>query len=152
MTGAAVEYREGTASVEQIHAHLAACSARHRPALAPRVDLAEYARKIGRNAVTFEAWSGGALVGLVATYLNDAAGGTGYVTNVSVTADYAGQGVASRLMQACLARAAASGMRCLALEVGKANTGAIALYRKLGFEVSGNNGDFTTMKLSLGAD
>ena len=146
-----VEYRQGTATVEEIHAHLAACSARHRPALAPRIDLPEYAQKIFRNAVTFEAWAGGTLVGLVAAYLNDATARTGYITNVSVTADYAGCGVASRLMDACRARAAATGMRSLALEVGKANTAAIALYRKLGFEVSGDNGDFTTMKLSINA-
>lgn len=152
MSTAAIEYRQGTASVDDIHAHLAACSARHRPALAPRIDLPEYAQKIFRNAVTFEAWAGGALVGLVAAYLNDTAGRTGYVTNVSVTAEHAGRGVASRLMQACVARAAATGMRSLALEVGTANAAAIALYRKLGFAVSGDNGDFTTMRLSLGGN
>ncbi len=149
MSAPPIEYREGTASLEQIRAHLADCSSRHRPPLAPRVDLPEYARKIAGNAATFEAWADGSLVGLVAAYLNDTTAHTGYVTNVSVVSEYLGRGVASRLMEACVARATTAGMRELKLEVGKANTAAIDLYRKLGFGETGDNGDFIAMALPL---
>ena len=150
MSAGPVEYRQASATVEELHAHLAACSSRHRPALAQRVDLEEYAHKIFRNAVTFEAWADGALVGLVAAYLNDPAARVGYVTNVSVASDHLGRGIASSLMEACVARATATGMRELSLEVGKANGAAIGLYRKLGFGKTGDNGDFIGMTLPLG--
>jgi ribosomal protein S18 acetylase RimI-like enzyme len=152
MSAAIPEYREKSASAQEIQAHLGACSRNHKPPLDTRVDLAEYALKISRHAVTFEAWANGSLVGLVAAYLNDAAGRTGYITNVSVTPEFLGRGVASKLMDMCLERAAAIGMAVLVLEVGRANAAAIELYRKLGFEESGDNGDFITMKLSLAGD
>lgn len=144
-----IEYREQSAGAEEIRAHLESCSPRHEPPLAPRVDLRAYALKMHGHATTFEAWADGALVGLVAAYLNDADTRTGYITNVSVAEGYVGRGVALKLMRMCLERAAAAGMRSLALEVGTANTAAIALYRKLGFKVSGDNGEFTTMKLPI---
>ena len=152
MSAASLEYREKSASAEEILAHLRACSHQHQPPLATRVDLQEYALKMSRNAATFEAWANAALVGLVAAYLNDAAGRTGYITNVSVAGEFLGRGVGSRLMDMCLARAAASGMDVLMLEVGRANAAAIELYRKLGFEESGDNGDLIMMKLSLAGD
>ena len=152
MNRASPEYREQTASAAQIRAHLEACSPRHAPPLAPRVDIEAYARKISGNAATFEAWADGVLVGLVAAYINDADTRTGYISNVSVDEAFLGRGVAARLMATCLERAAASGMDVMKLEVGHANSAAIALYRKLGFEVSGRNDEFIEMKLSLAGD
>jgi ribosomal protein S18 acetylase RimI-like enzyme len=144
-----IEYREQSAGAEVIQAHLESCSPRHEPPLAPRVDLRAYALKIQGHATTFEAWADGALVGLVAAYLNDTDTRTGYITNVSVADGYVGRGIASKLMRMCLERAAAAGMQAVKLEVGRGNAAAIALYRKLGFGESGRRDDFITMTLSL---
>lgn len=152
MTPAAPMYCENAASKEEIHGHLRACNHDHQPPLERRVDLLEYAGKICKNAETFEAWSDGSLVGLVAAYLNDGDGRTGYVTNVSVTREFMGQGVAWKLMGMCLKRAAGRGIEVIALEVTPASAAAITMYRKLGFEDSRKNRDSIMMQLALAMD
>lgn len=152
MTATAPVYREKTASKEDIHGHLRACNHDHQPPLERKVDLLEYAGKIFENAETFEAWSDGALVGLVAAYLNDASGRKGYITNVSVTREFMGRGVALRLMGMCLERAAGRGIEVMALEVTRASAAAIAMYRKLGFEESRDKAHSIMMQLSLARD
>ena len=149
MTAASPVYREKTASREDILGHLRACNHNHHPPLDQKVDLLEYAGKIFDNAVTFEAWSNGVLVGLVAAYLSDVSGRTGYITNVSVTREFMGQGVALKLMGVCLEKAEYCGTKIMALEVGRANEAAIALYRKLGFEESRDKGNSIMMQLSF---
>lgn len=148
MSGPAVAYAEQSASREAIHSHLVKCDGNHRPPLSTRVDLAEYAAKIFGGASTFEAWAGGELVGLVATYLNDAGGGSGYITNVSVTRAFMGRGIASALMAMCMKKASERGIRDLSLEVSKGNAEAIELYRKFGFAESLDKGESIMMKLS----
>lgn len=46
-----------------------------------------------------------------------------------------GRGIGTRLLQACLDKAAAKGLTRIVLDVRADNAPAIALYRKLGFEV-----------------
>lgn len=152
MTAANPVYREKTASMEEIHGHLLECNHNHHPPLDRKVDLLEYAGKIFEKAVTFEAWSDGSLVGLVAAYLNDGSGRTGYITNVSVTREFMGRGVALKLMGICLEKAADCGIQVMMLEVSKSSAAAIALYRKLGFEEFQDRGDTIMMRLLLAED
>jgi ribosomal protein S18 acetylase RimI-like enzyme len=146
---AGVRYGADAATREQLEDHLRRCDARFIPPLGGRVDIAAYAAKIRQAAVTFEAWRGERLVGLVAAYLNDPAGGTGFVTSVSVEPEFAGRGIGEELMHNCLRRARERGFGRLVLEVGTANDRAIALYRRLGFEEAGARDEFLRMTIEL---
>ena len=107
-----------------------------RQPLAARVDIDEYAEKIVRHAERFEAWSGEQLTGLVATYCNDPGRQAAFVTSVSVLPARQGEGIASRLLQACTESVRQTGFKAIELEVGAHNTAATRLYEKHGFAVS----------------
>jgi ribosomal protein S18 acetylase RimI-like enzyme len=146
------QYRRKSAGQAAIHAHLIRCADAFMPSLHERVDVASYASKIFERAVTFEAWAGEMLVGLVAAYLNDSQTRAGYITSVSVDHGYLGQGIARHLVTQCIARARELGFRELRLEVSQHNEPAISLYRKAGFEPYENRGESTMMVLWLEPD
>lgn len=146
---AAVELLLNQASAEQIAEHLSRCDADFVPPLSTRVKIKDYALKIASKATRFEAWSGGALVGLVATYDNDQEKRIAYITNVSVLNEWTGQGIAQSLMNQCVAHVNILGMRQISMEVAADNTPAINLYEKSGFIVRKKNGPFADMNLYL---
>ncbi len=143
-----IEFREGTASEESIQVHLEACDGSFTPRLSLKVNIGEYAKKIGARAWTFEAWSGDALVGLVAAYLDDRSTRTGFITSVSVAKEFMGSGIASTLLARCLARSREEGMVAIALEVSRESRAAIHLYEKLGFAELERDGETVVMRLT----
>ena len=52
MSREAIEFREGTATQEDIQAHLEGCDADFSPRLSLKVDIGEYSRKISARAKT----------------------------------------------------------------------------------------------------
>lgn len=146
---AAVESLLNKASAAQIADHLLCCDAGFVPPLSGRVKIRDYAQKIASKATTFEAWSGGTLVGLVAAYCNDQASRIAYVTSVSVLKEWTRKGIAAGLVVQCVEYAKVSGMRQISLAVAADNTFAIKLYEKSGFIVSKVNGSFVGMNLYL---
>jgi len=146
---APVDYRANEASAAVLAEHLRRCDAAFVPSLSGRVDISAYARKLAARAERFEAWSGGTLVGLVAVYPGDSAQPRAFVTNVSVLPQWQRQGIAGRLMTACVAQAAAQGCRCVELEVDRANRSAMALYGRLGFAPMAGAGVSAVMRLDI---
>jgi ribosomal-protein-alanine N-acetyltransferase len=146
---AGVRYAVDEATVADIGAHLLRCDRHFVPRLSQRVDIAAYAAKLREAAVTFEAWDGATLVGLVAAYLNDPGGEAGFVTSVSVEAGFQGEGIGDALMHNCVDRARSRGFKRVGLEVGAANEKAIGLYRRHGFEAGGTTGEFLKMTREL---
>ena len=146
---ASVEYLLNKASEAEIAEHLLRCDADFVPPLSARVEIKDYAQKIANNAMRFEAWSGGTLVGLVAAYSNDQEKRIAHITSVSVLKEWTGNGVATRLVGQCVERAKASGMQQIGLEVAQDNTLAIKLYEKSGFVAGEVTGAFTIMNLFL---
>lgn len=132
-----VEFTLDTATADQIAEHLMRCDGDFIPPLSTRTEIAEYARKISANAVCFEAWAAGALVGLVAAYCNDVTRGSAFITSVSVEAAYRRAGIGSELVARCIAHAARLGFAGIELEVESANHAAIDLYAQRGFVVRG---------------
>ncbi len=128
------EFTTDRASAADIERHLATCDHSFHPDLSSRVDVAEYSRKIATLAIRFEAWSDNALVGLVAAYCTDPVGSTAFLTNVSVTPDFTGLGIARRLMSACRDHASKAGFARLELEVDARAHPALSLYTALGFQ------------------
>jgi ribosomal protein S18 acetylase RimI-like enzyme len=148
MTGAPV-YGVNQASAAQLLTHLHACDADFSPALSTRVHMGRYAEKISQNAVRFEAWAAGELVGLVAMYCNDHSTGVAFITHVSVLPTWHGQGIASLLIAQSIQYAWASGMKRIKLSVHRGNGPALALYRKLGFAEEGSETSDTEIRLCL---
>lgn len=149
MSPDAVLLTQSTASSEAILAHLTAAADVRAALLARGVDISAYAAKLARHATTCEAWQDGALVGLVAVYLNDTASRAGFITNLSVLASARRQGIASALLRMCIELALAGQFDSLVLEVSNRNTAAMALYRKFGFQQMDCGGDSRTLRLTL---
>ena len=133
-----IDYRINSASEECIREHLAACSDAFAPPLSTHVNIPEYAGKIRKNAETFEAWSRGRLIGLVAAYMNDKLHGRGFITHVCTDPGYQRRGIAGRLLDTATRRAGELVLRSLELEVPSGNVAARGLYRSHGFAVVGS--------------
>lgn len=144
-------YRLKSADAAAIRAHLAQCCRSFVPPLDERVELSAYAEKIFARATTFEAWSQGVLVGLLAAYLNDRETRTGFITSVSVTSDFAGRGIAKELVQRCIAHARALGFAAIRLEVHPSNARALSLYSNAGFAEFERRTEAVLMILQLDA-
>ena len=61
-----------------------------------------------------------------------------YISNLGVRRDKRGRGMASALIETKCREARAAGYRKLALDVAENNPGALKLYRRLGFRVTGH--------------
>jgi ribosomal protein S18 acetylase RimI-like enzyme len=144
-----VDYRAETADERAVLEHLQAANAAFSPRLSERVDLGDYAAKLVRNAVTFEAWKGPSLVGLVACYLNDTRTRRGFISHVAVLATYHGRGVGRDLLERCLERAHAGGFQSVGLEVAADNVAARGLYAQSGFDVSAELESTVLMSIDL---
>ena len=116
-----VTYRTRSATEDEICSHLVSCNEDFITPLDQRVNIKEYASKLSRAAVTFEAWSGHILVGLVAAYFNDLKSRSGYITTVSIVNKFKGMGISSELLRACVSYAGAHNFREIRLEVHKDN-------------------------------
>lgn len=146
---APIDHLLNRASAAEIAAHLASCDADFVPPLSARVEIEDYAQKIADKATRFEAWSGGTLVGLVATYCDDREERIAYITSVSVLQSWTGNGIAKDLLRQCVAHARLSGMKQIRLEVASANAPAIKLYERSGFVGHKSDAPVVIMNLYL---
>lgn len=143
-----IAFRLNEASEAQIAEHLLRCDSSFVPPLSSRVEIAGYAQKIARKAMRFEAWER-TLVGLLATYCNDAERRLAYISSVSTLAEWRGKGVASRLLEQCITYARCGGFEIVELEVDCENMGSRRLYEKQGFVVDSVDGRKVIMRLDL---
>lgn len=141
-------YQTATASETDIRLHLDKCSDSFVPPLHERVTIEDYSKKIAAHAVTFEAWHGKELAGLIAAYFNPETH-FAFITSVSVVKNLMGQGIASELLNNCLAYAAQNNYRAITLEVFKDNVPAIRFYTKYHFTQTGIKGDSIIMGHTL---
>ena len=145
----AIDFTSNQAGAALLATHLHCCDALFVPPLSSRTEIDGYARKIVANALCFEAWSEGVLVGMVATYCNDVDGGVAFITNVSVLPQWQGKGIASQLVGRSVAHARSMKFDRVELEVDADNTAAIRLYRKQGFAYRAAHGKATVLSLAL---
>jgi len=145
-------YSTKTANYWDVYRLLIACDKDFTPPLSSRVSVKELSKKINDKALTFEAWGPHRLVGLVSAYFNDPEGKRGFINNVSVMADYMGNGIGTDLMRMCLAYAYNSGFQEVELEVNKDNHRAIHLYKKSGFYITRQENDSLFMRYTVHRD
>ena len=132
-------------ALEEILDHLERCDSQFLPALSERVDILSYAAKIRANALTFEAWDGSELVGLVAAYV-DRINASCFITSVSVLRGWGRRGIATALLEALVSQTRSLNIETVTLEVSK-RSAALALYRKLRFEQVAERDDLAVMQL-----
>lgn len=144
-----VVYKTKTAPTQAIVKHLHACADCFSPTLSTYIDIDVYGKKIHEKSVTFEAWNGSKLIGLLAAYYNDKKKMTGFITNVSVLSEYHGAGIASRLLENAINFGRKESFAKLLLEIYRNNTNSIHLYRKYGFKEIEQNKQIITMSLDL---
>lgn len=144
-----IKFDLNKATSVQIAEHLLECDVDFVPPLSERIEINDYAKKIAINATRFEAWSGEKLVGLLAVYCNDKLQRIAFITSVSVQKESKGKGIASILMQRCIAHVRSTGMRQINLEVANGNLPAIGLYEKSGFVAGITKASFIAMNLNL---
>jgi ribosomal-protein-alanine N-acetyltransferase len=66
------------------------------------------------------------------------------VNNIAVHPDYRGRGIGEALMRHVIDKVRAKGATFINLEVRLSNAGAVALYKKLGFEILGERKNYYT--------
>ena len=144
-----ITYQTKAATEKNIFLHLTDCNNNFTPPLSERTELASYAKKIFEKAVTFEAWSDNQLIGLIAAYLSSDDKRSVFITNISVTKEFTGKGIASRLLRNCIAHCAKNDYFVITLEVNRNNSPAIAFYEKHQFIQSEARGDSLILTLNL---
>ena len=144
-----INYNTKTALVEDIYSHLKECNNNFIPPLDEKVNIMNYSKKIYEKAITFEAWNEKILIGLIATYLNDAENKMAFITNVSTIKAYMGNGIASELMKMCISYSKSHNFNEINLEVSSKNTDALNLYKKYGFVKNKEEDSITFMRLIL---
>jgi ribosomal protein S18 acetylase RimI-like enzyme len=136
-------------TADQVLSHLTVCAPFFEPPLDLRVVLADYAKRLVRQAERFECWNAKYLVGLVAVYCNAPDRANAFVSNVSVDPACARLGVAARLLTQAIHDARGRGFRCMSLDVNLGAGPALALYDKLGFAATGRSDETMTMTIDL---
>lgn len=147
-----IKFSLNQASATQVINHLQQCDKHFVPPLSSRVNIPNYACKIMRHAIRFEAWSKDILVGLVAVYTNDYTNHIAYITNVSVLSAWAGQGIGYRLMNQSIKYAVTIGLHQISLQVASNNLPAITLYKKSGFILTNESSQLVLMTHYLKSD
>lgn len=144
-----IKYSIGKATEKEIYYHFLMSSDDFFPPLAEKVNIVEYSSKIREKAITFEAWIGDELIGLVACYFNDSNKVSGFITNVSTLKEFSGMGIAYKLLSQCIHFAKENMFKELKLQVFHENATAIRLYEKSNFTVIGRAVDLINMKIGL---
>lgn len=142
-----LKFRVKTASCRAITAHLFQSAECFVPPLYSYVNIEEYGKKIFDNAVTFEVWNVGKLVGLIAAYYNDRETKIGYITSVSILELYNGLGIASKLLNQAIDYGRINGFSKVGIEVEPDNIKALRLYEKHGFVAAGIGERGTKIKM-----
>lgn len=138
-------YKTKTASQDDIFLHLLDNDENFYPPLSERLDVKEFAEKIHDLAITFEAWDGNSLIGIVSVYCNRPV--FAFINHVCVSRIYKGNGIASKLISQCIEFARANGLEGVNLEVNPKNKAAISLYEKIGFKKTSNGTGVESMMM-----
>jgi ribosomal protein S18 acetylase RimI-like enzyme len=145
MNSRVIEYKIDQAEATDIAVHLTDCKDSFYPPLDHRVDINEYAEKIFHKAVTFEAWHGNRLIGLVAAYCNETEN-KAYITTVSVIHILNDKGIASNLLEFCIKYIERLQLGEILLRVNVQSNKARKLYEKYGFKEIELKNEFVLMR------
>lgn len=121
----------------------------HNRSLSKR-DIDILADKIAENAFVLAAVAGSENIGFVGYYCNDTESLAAYLSVVIMNPRYRGMGTGTAMLKEVFRDCAERGYKTVRLEVDNENTGAIKLYKTLGFrkeKESSDNSAFYCMTL-----
>lgn len=120
--------------------------------LAQRVKLEEYVPKVLDNAVLFACRlnADNRLIGIAILYMNDPAKEFSFLTYIRVNEEWRKKGISTRLFELMFAEMRKRGFSQMRLEVKRTNLPALCLYRKMGFVVTEESGDWCKMGIGRG--
>lgn len=132
-----------------IRTHLTSVKNSFEPSLDTYVNIEEYSKKIANLATIWGEFDmEEVLIGMVAAYDNNP-DRVGWITNVSVDPKHTGRGIASKLLDECVAFFNQKGYIKVMLEVNASNKAAIALYTKHNFKIDNMKDKTLTLTRSL---
>ena len=132
-----------------IRTHLTSVKNSFEPSLDTYVNIEEYSKKIANLAIIWGEFDmEEVLIGMVAAYDNNP-DRVGWITNVSVDPKHTGRGIASKLLDECVAFFNQKGYIKVMLEVNASNKAAIALYTKHNFKIDNMKDKTLTLARSL---
>lgn len=126
-----MEIKVNVSSINDIKGHLWSISSLFVPELSSYVDIDKYAEKLYDKAQRIEIWENGYLKGLLAYYLNTEDRFV-FITNVSVSPEIMGAGVASKMIKRLIEDNTGI-IDVIRLEVNAGNERARRFYKKNGF-------------------
>jgi ribosomal protein S18 acetylase RimI-like enzyme len=118
---------------------ISACLDGLAPSLADPVSAGAYAEKICRRASLITRREQRRLVGAVAFYATDFETRRAFITMVAVDPAWRGRGIAFDLTSSTLEQLRELSFTSVSLKVMKSNVAALALYRRCGFKVVGED-------------
>ena len=101
--------------------------------LSQKQDLATYARKLCEKATVCVELAEGEIVAMVAGYTDNLVDDKAYISIVATLPEAQGKGIASRLVESFIHRAAEKGVSAVHLYAVPSNIPAMRMYEKLGF-------------------
>ncbi len=101
--------------------------------LSKKTDLKHYGQKLLDKGAVYGAWDKESMVGMCGFYANDTVNHKAYIAVLGIAAEYQHQGIAKHLLNETIAYCSSQKMKQCYLFTHKTNSGAIALYKGLGF-------------------
>lgn len=105
------------------------------PPLSSSINLANYAKKIHKNATVFSVHEDGKLVASMAVYCNDPSQQVAFVTMLAVAKSHRSHGLGSNLIKTMVDYLKKRFFKSIKLEIYKTNLRAINFYKRLKFTV-----------------
>lgn len=104
------------------------------PPLSKRVNLNTYANKlISKGTIDLAYSTKDKAVGLLGYYCNDTESAAAYISVLGVVPKYQGKGIATTLLQMCIANCKTKNMKSIIVKTENINKKALILYTKHGF-------------------
>ena len=101
-------------------------------------NLNKLVEKFYRYAIVYAAYLEEKIVGFIAFYCNDESTYIAYLSVIVVQKEYHNLGIGTKLLNTMTNYCKSKNFKSIQLEVSKANSNAIALYKRLGFRLCGS--------------
>lgn len=120
----------------------------HSP-LSLRLNIADYAEKMAKNATIFSVYDKETLTAFAAVYCNDSNSQIAYLTMIAVAPGYRERGLGSNLIEASIRYLKRINFKSFKLEVDKKNINALAMYQRFGFNKIAERDDSIFMEMKM---
>lgn len=119
------------------------------PPLSSTMDIAEYSKKLYKNATIFSAHDNGQLVAMMAVYCNNTVDKIAFGTMLAVAESHRIYGLGPILIKTTISYLKKRSFKAFKLEIYKTNPRVITLYKRLKFSVVSETDKTVFVQLDL---